>query len=280
MLGRRQKMSDQQNVYIPSSALDSFSNALYAERLPDIGTREPYLMVGIDINKNKPQYSAVTVKATHFIRGEEKNKAFEIKTKLQYVKAALAQMITFADKPFDGKRELRSWNIKGPKIQNGKMTQEKIITGKLVVGRNEKGVFISVVHWNDKYPQIAFYPGLHDHHAVEHSNPDDQERSYDFVCSTARGWAETIMGLLTTEWSNSLDRIYEAMRKAQAANGGGGGNGGGYNSNNNNNGGGNRSYGNGGGNSGGNGGYTGGQGSGYNPNQTVETSTDDSGFNF
>lgn len=265
-------MSDNQNVYIPSSALDSFANALYADRIPDIGTREPYLMVGIDINKNKPQYSAVTVKATHFIRGEEKNKAFEIKTKMQYVKAALKQMQEYATKPFDGKRENRSWNIRGPKIVNGKMSQEKILTGKLVVGRTERGVFISVVHWNDKYPTISFYPGLTDHQSVEIPNDGDQQRMYDFVCSSALGWTETILGLLTTEWSMCLNRAYDALRKQQAqggGNGGGnsyGGNGDGYN--NNNGGGYNNNKGN-----------YGSQGSGYNPNQTVDTSSDDN-FNF
>ena len=44
------------NVYIPSHALDSFAHALYAERVPEIGTRNQVFMVGIDINKNKPQY--------------------------------------------------------------------------------------------------------------------------------------------------------------------------------------------------------------------------------
>lgn len=261
-------MSD--NVYIPSSTLDSFANALYAERLPDIGTREPYLMVGININKNNPQYSAATVKATHFIRGEEKNKAFEIKTKLAYVKSALMQMIEYSRKPFDGKRELTVWEIKAPKIVNGKMTQEKITSGKLVVGRTEKGVFISVVHWNDKYPQIAFYPGMHDVQAVGNPNADDAERSYNFICANARGWAESIKDQLTTEWSECLNTIYKQQRAAQGGNGNGGGNSGGY--------GGNKSYGN--NNSGGGNSY-GGNSGGYNQNQSVETSTSNGDdFNF
>ena len=261
-------MSDN-NVYIPSSALDSFSNALYAERLQDIGTREPYFMIGINLNKNNPQYSAVTAKCTHFIRGEEKNKAFEVKTKMQYVKAALMQMIEYSHKPFDNKRELMVWEVKAPKIQNGKMTQEKVTSGKLVVGRTEKGVFISVVHWNDKFPQIAFYPGLYDQNAVVNPSAEDAERSYNFVCATARGWATTISDLLATEWSEGQNAILKALRANQNQNGGGynGGSNGGSNYNNS----GNKNY---GGNSGG---YAG----GFNPNQTVETSTSNGDeFNF
>lgn len=230
----------EQNVYVPSSALDSFGNVLYAERLADIGTREPFLMVGIDVNKNKPQYSTGVVKVHHFIRGEDRNKTFEVKPKMQYVFAALELMKRYSEKPFGGKNDIVSWGIKGPKIVNGKMTSEKIIVGKLVVGRTEKGPFISVVHWNERYPHIAFYPGLFDYQSVENAAAGDPEASYNFVCATAAGWVEQIKGLLTSEWSLCTNRIYDVMRKAQAA--GGGGQGGGGNSyggnsggNNNNN---------------------------------------------
>lgn len=180
----------EKSVYIPSSALDSFAHALYAERIPEVGTREPHLMVGLELNKNKPQYSTASLKATHYIRGEERTKSFEVKTKPQYIQAALQQLITYANKPYDGKREISTWEIKSNKIVNGQMTQEKITAGKIVVGRTEKGPFISVVHWNDRYPHIAFYPGLNDPNAVACPS-DEPERLYGFVCSNAIGWATT-----------------------------------------------------------------------------------------
>lgn len=257
-------MSDKP-VYVPSSALDSFSHALYAERLPEIGTREPYLMVGLEINKNKPQYSTASIKAVHFIRGEERNKAFEVKTKPQYIQAALQQLIAYARKPYGGNRELTTWEIKSNKIVGGQMTQEKITAGKIVVGRTEKGPFISVVHWSDKYPSIPFFPGLHDPNALGVPT-DDPERTYNFVCSNAIGWATTISDLLSSEYSRGQNAVLDNMRRNQPApaQGGGGSYGGGGNY------GGGKSY---GGNSG---------GANYGESQSVTrtTSDDGSGFNF
>lgn len=226
------------NVYIPSHALDSFAHALYAERLPEIGTRNPVFMVGIDINKSKPQYSNASLKAIHFIRGEEKNKTFEVKTKPKTIQAALQQLKEYARKPFGGNRELVTFEIKGPKIVNGKMSQEKITTGKIVVGRTEKGPFISVVHWNDRYPHIAFYPGLHEEDSV--INPsDDPERAYNYVCASALGWVETTSKLLTSEYARLQNKAFDQIRAQQGGGGGQGGDapssGGSYGGNNNNN---------------------------------------------
>ena len=224
------------NVYIPSHALDSFAHALYAERLPEIGTRNPVFMVGIDINKSKPQYSNATLKAIHFIRGEEKNKAFEVKTKPKTIQAALQQLKEYARKPFGGNRELVTFEIKGPKIVNGKMSQEKITTGKIVVGRTEKGPFISVVHWNDRYPHIAFYPGLYEEDSV--INPsDDPERAYNYVCASALGWVETTSKLLTSEYARLQNKAFDQIRAQQGGGQGGGApsSGGSYGGNNNNN---------------------------------------------
>lgn len=257
-------MSDNKQAYIPSHALDSFAHVLYAERLAEIGTREPYLKIDLDLNKNKPQYSGVAVKVTHFIRGEERIKTFEVKTKLQYVKAALEQMREYAKKPFGGNRELTTWEIKANKIVNGQMTQEKVTAGKLVVGRTEKGPFISVVHWNDKYPHIAFFPGLHDPQAVNNPAGDDAERSYNFVCANTLGWATTMLDLLTTEYSRGINNILDNLR-----NQGGGGQG-----NNNNRGGGNyggnnnRSY------------SSNSNEKTYDQNVNVSTSDNGDGFNF
>lgn len=224
------------NVYIPSHALDSFAHAIYAERLPEIGTRNPVLMVGIEINKSKPQYSTASLKAIHFIRGEEKNKAFEVKTKPKTIQAALQQLKEYARKPFGGNRELVTFEIKGPKIVNGKMSQEKITTGKIVVGRTEKGPFISVVHWNDRYPHIAFYAGLNEEDSV--TNPsDDPERAYNYVCASALGWAETTSELLTIEFARLQNKAFDQLRSQQGQ-GGGSSSGGSYGGNNNNYGGG------------------------------------------
>ena len=226
------------NVYIPSHALDSFAHALYAERLPEIGTRNPVLMVGIEINKVKPQYSTASLKAIHFIRGEEKNKTFEVKTKPKTIQAALQQLKEYARKPFGGNRELVTFEIKGPKIVNGKMSQEKITTGKIVVGRTEKGPFISVVHWNDRYPHIAFYAGLNEEDSV--TNPsDDPERAYNYVCASALGWAETTSNLLTVEFARLQNKAFDQLRAQQPQGGdnysGGAASGGSYGGNNNNN---------------------------------------------
>ena len=227
------------NVYSPSHALDSFAHALYAERLPEIGTRNPVLMVGIEINKAKPQYSTASLKAIHFIRGEEKNKTFEVKTKPKTIQAALQQLKEYARKPFGGNRELVTFEIKGPKIVNGKMSQEKITTGKIVVGRTEKGPFISVVHWNDRYPHIAFYAGLNEEDSV--TNPsDDPERAYNYVCASALGWAETTSSLLTGEFARLQNKAFDQLRAQQPQGGGsyggaGAASGGSYGGNNNNN---------------------------------------------
>lgn len=147
-------------------------------------------------------------------------------------------MKEYARKPFGGNRELVTFEIKGPKIVNGKMSQEKITTGKIVVGRTEKGPFISVVHWNDRYPHIAFYPGLHEEDSV--INPsDDPERAYNYVCASALGWVETTSKLLTSEYARLQNKAFDQIRAQQGGGGGQGGgaasSGGSYGGNNNNN---------------------------------------------
>jgi hypothetical protein len=225
-----------ENIYVPSSALDSFAFALNADIIPEIGTRNPLLQVKLKLNKNKPQFSTVQFVVTHYIRGEEKYKTIELETKLVYAKAALKCLENYSNKPFDQTKDIQVWEVKAPKKVNGKMTSERITAGKLVVGRNEKGVFISVVHWNDKWPHIAFYPGNNDQMNVVNPAAGDQKRQYEYVCNTARGWADTVGGLLVTEFSHGTNLIIEALRRQKEQNGGGQGSSyGGDNYNNNNN---------------------------------------------
>lgn len=210
------------SVYIPNNVLELFSHTLSAPRVPDIGTREPILSVGFKINKDKPQYSQAFIKVAHFIRGEEKNKAFEAKTSITYVLAALQQLIAYSNKPFDGKKEIMSWSIKGPKIVNGKMSKERIVNSKIVVGRTEKGPFISVVHWNTKYPHIAFYPGVHDDMNVANEATDSVERTYEFVCANAKGWAQTIIDTLVPLYNEEMKHALRKMKQDGGGNNGGG----------------------------------------------------------
>lgn len=260
-------MSDERPVYVPKSALDSFSNALFAERL-ELGNREPMLTVGININQKNVSWSTADVKVTHYIRGEERNKTFDAPTKPMIVQAALKRLAEYALIPFESDvKKTTSWDIRGPKIVGGKMSNERITKAKLVVGRTKKGVFISVVSWNAAYPHIAFYPGLNDENNVMPSGNDDPEKVYEYVCATAQGWAAHISGLLSTEWSYYVNKALEQMRRNQG-NGGnnyGNNNGGGYGGSNNNGGG---SYGGGNSNAGGN----------YSTGAAKETNGDE--FNF
>lgn len=204
--------------YIPNNVLEFFSHTLTAARVPDIGAREPILTVGYKINESKPQYSNAFIRVTHFIRGEEKNKYFEAKTSVPYVVAALEQLIAYANKPFDGKKEIMSWSIKGPKIVNGKMSNERIVTAKIAVGRNEKGPFISVVHWNNKYPRIAFYPGLVDERNIANEASDSVERTYEFVAANARGWATTVLKTLIESYNRDMDSVIRGMKSKGGGN--------------------------------------------------------------
>lgn len=227
-------MSEERQIYVPKSALDSFSNALFAERL-ELGSREPMLTVGINVNQKNVSWSTVDVKVMHYIRGEERNKSFDAPTKPMIVHAALQRLAEYAVIPFDSEvKKTTSWDIRGPKIVGGKMSNERITKAKLVVGRNKKGVFISVVHWNSAYPHIAFYPGLNDENNVMPSGSDDPEKVYEYVCATAKGWAAHIGGLLGTEWSYYINKALEVMRRNQSNSGGGYNGGGNYGSNNNN----------------------------------------------
>lgn len=247
-------MSDERQAYIPKSALDSFSNALFAERL-ELGSREPFLTINVNINQKNPQWSTVDVKAVHFIRGEEKNKSFDASTKPAYVQAALKKLVEYAKIPYSSdEKPITTWEIRGPKIVGGKMSNERITKGKLVVGRSKKGPFISVVHWNNNYPHIPFYAGLNDENNVIPTVSDDPEKLYDYVCASAIGWAEHISQLLATEWSYYYNKALENARRNQGNGGGsysGGNSGGGYGGGNNNNGG---------------GGYRGGNSGGYGGN--------------
>ena len=231
-------MSDERQAYVPKSALDSFSNALFAERL-ELGSREPFLTINVNINQKNPQWSTVDVKAVHFIRGEEKNKSFDASTKPMYVQAALKKLIEYAKIPYSSdEKPITTWEIRGPKIVGGKMSNERITKGKLVVGRNKKGPFISVVHWNNNYPHIPFYAGLNDENNVIPTVTDDPEKLYDYVCACATGWAEHISQLLSTEWSYYYNKALENARRNQGNGGGGnyssGNGGGGYGGGNNN----------------------------------------------
>lgn len=233
-------MADYETAYIPSSALDSFAHALYADVIPEIGTRNPHLLVKLKLNAKNVQYSCVQVVVTHYIRGEEKYKKFELEMKLCHVVAALKHMEHLSTKAHDGQKELVVWEVKAPKKVNGQMTKERITAGKLVVGRNDKGVFISVVHWNDKYPHIAFYPGMNDGMSIGNPAGDDAKRQYDYICANARGWGSTVSALLNSEYSAGIGKILDNLRKQQASGGGGnnnsgGGNSGGYGGGNNNN---------------------------------------------
>lgn len=269
-------MADE-NIYVPSSALDSFSFALNADIIPEIGTRNPLLQVKLKLNKSKPQYSTVQFVVTHYIRGEEKYKTIEVETKLVYAEAALEQLQALADKPFDQGKDITVWEIKAPKKVNGQMTKERVTAGKLVVGRNEKGVFISVVHWNDKYPHIAFFPGMCDPMSVANPAAGDAKRQYEYVCATARGWGKTVGGLLITEYSSGTQRIIDTLRRQKEQNGGGNNNN--YSGGNNNN---NNSYGNNNSNnnSGGNGGHVKEGGFNYEESSTETYSSDGGEFNF
>lgn len=225
-------MSDEKQVYIPKSSLDSFGNALFAERL-ELGSREPTLMVSVNINQKNPQWSTVDVQVRHHLRGEEKNKTFDAPTKPQVVQAALAKLKEYAKIPYSSDEKFTTaWDILAPKIVNGKMTSERITKAKLVVGRTKKGPFMSVVHWNNSYPQIPFYAGLHDENNYRSTVSDDPEKLYDFVCANAVGWAEHISGLITSEWQFQTNKVLDNMRRNQNNNGGGS-YGGGNNYNNN-----------------------------------------------
>lgn len=199
-------MSEQQG-FKPKSILDSYSNALHAER-SEVMSRNPMLVVNINISEKNINYSAVTMKVIHFIRGEERTKSFDAKTQPAIIYAALERLKEYARIPYSSdEKPITSWDIQGPKFVDGKPTQERITGAKLVVGRNKKSPFISVVHWNSKYPQIPFYPGLNDERNVKPTSPDNEEATYNFVCATAQGWATHIANGLAKEWQEGLDRV-------------------------------------------------------------------------
>lgn len=226
-------MSDFKAPYIPKTALDSFTNSLYAERL-DVGTREPVLSVSMKINQKNINWSNAIIKVQHFIRGEERTKSFDAETTPKYLYAALHALIKYSNIPYSSdEKPTCAWEIKGKKIVNGKMSNELITKAKLVVGRTKKGPFISVVHWNTNFPHIAFYAGLNDSQAVVPVT-DDPEKLYDFVCNSAAGWAQQIMSLFGAVWKDETDKVLQQLRAngGNQNNNGYGGNQGGYGNNN------------------------------------------------
>lgn len=103
-------MSEQQG-FKPKSILDSYSNALHAER-SEVMSRNPMLVVNINISEKNINYSAVTMKVIHFIRGEERTKSFDAKTQPAIIYAALERLKEYARIPYSSdEKPITSWDI-------------------------------------------------------------------------------------------------------------------------------------------------------------------------
>ena len=201
--------------YIPQNALAFFSHALNAEPIQGLTSGKPTLLVELKVNKNKPEYSTVNFKVIHRIQGEQ-NKSFDATMPLKDAMAALKAMDTFANRTSYEDGLLYVDEIKAPKMINGKPSQERVTQARLVVGLKERGPFISIVHWNDKYPKIVFYPGDVNEMNAVCASKGDAKKEFLYHCNKARGWAETISSLITTEYSYHVNKVLDEKR----ANGG------------------------------------------------------------
>lgn len=109
-----------------------------------------------------------------------------------------------------------------------KPTGEKINDAKIVVGVDDNGVFLSLLHWNTSMTRLKFYFGFDDFHAYV-ANAEKGQTVAQFSRFTARGWARAVMRYMT----EAHGKYWKPYQRDN--NGGGGGYG-------NNNGGGGNSY--------------------------------------
>lgn len=197
-------MSDQ--VYTPRSQLDTFALSLLAAKLPDVGKNNPRMRFKLHLHKINIGYSQVGVIVTTGENTGDKPRPIELKMPKWVLVAALEQLKEYAKQPFSTTKEAIGWEIQGPKMVNGKITAERIKAGTLVVGRNDKGPFMSLVHWNDKVPKIAFYPGLNQERDVINPAKDDPERSYKLVAMATLGFASEVLSVINHEWNEGQSR--------------------------------------------------------------------------
>lgn len=118
---------------------------------------------------------------------------------------------------------------------------------KIYVGRNDKGVYLSMVSWNQEVPRLRFFFGADPDAAFQWVVNSEKGQTFgEFSALTADAWADIQATYMKQEHS-----AHWKPYAPPAANNGGNSYGGGNNYNNNNS-----SYNNNGGNSGGNSSYT------------------------
>lgn len=103
---------------------------------------------------------------------------------------------------------------------------EKVPDAKIVIGVDDKGVFLSLLHWNTSITRLKFYFGFDDFHAFAVNEEKGQTLS-QFSRYTARAWAKAVRKYMTEQH----DKHWKPWQRQNS--GGGNQGGGGYSNNNN-----------------------------------------------
>lgn len=203
----------------------------------DGGDKPPSLMMYVHANANNPSNSEVRFVVFTQSQDPDPRKG-KIEAKINLVDAVTVM-----------KAIQRAANSKDEKFENivGQTYRPKdfknraagnIEDVKIIVGKNDKGVFISLVSWNTEVPRKAFYFGFNEMFQFV-TNPDKGQTFTSFSELRALAHSE----ILQTVMIDEMKRVWRPWVPNNGGNQGGGfnggGQGGGYQQGN---GGGNNSY--------------------------------------
>jgi hypothetical protein len=191
--------------------------------------RKPSFMMYVHANVSTPSNSDVRmVVFTQTPDQDPKKQKIEIKCGLMDGLTVLKAIQKVANDPAEKVEPMVAQSFRPKDFKN--RAAGNIEDCKVVVGKNEQGVFISLVHWNSEVPRKRFYFGFDEMFEFVVNAEKNQTFSM-FSALRALAHTETLADYMREE----MKRVWKPWAPSNNGNGGGSG----FN-NNYNNGGGNR----------------------------------------
>lgn len=191
--------------------------------------RKPSFMMYVHANTNTPSNSEVRlVVFTQTPDQDPKKQKIEVKCGLMDGITILKVIQKVANDPAEKVEPIVAQSFRPKDFKN--RGAGNIEDCKVVVGKNEQGVFISLIHWNSEVPRKRFYFGFDDMFEFI-VNAEKNQTFAMFSSLRASAYADTLEAYMREE----MKRVWKAWTPANNSNGGGGGFNNNYNGGNNRN---------------------------------------------
>ena len=202
----------------------------------DGGDKQPSLMMYVHANTNNPSNSEVRfVVFTQSQEQDPRKQKIEAKMNLVDAVTVMKAIQKIANSPEEKPENIIVQTYRPKDFKNRSLGMVEDV--KIVIGKNENGVFISLVSWNAEVPRKRFFFGFSEMFNFI-TNPDKGQSFAKFSELRAIAHSEILQAVMIKE----MDRVWKPWSPNNGGgNGGGyqGGNGGGNNWNKGNQGGGN-----------------------------------------